>query len=74
LIENKFDQRTITDDNLMVDFICSKDFEDELIKFLCETNYLDCLIKEANFISLVPNIKKIFNAVINIHIVPTRIL
>ena len=72
IMETKLDQRTITDDNLMVDFICSKSFEEELITFLCETNYLEYLTEEASFHSFTPIIKKIFNAVIHNNIVPTR--
>jgi hypothetical protein len=71
---DKFDQKVILDDNLMVDFICSEMFSTELLNFLCETKYLDFLANDLNDTNSSDNIKKILNAVVNNKLIPYRII
>ena len=61
-ISDKFDQKTVTDDNLMVDFICSKSFEDEFFTFLNETQYIEYLTQEITDQNSL-NLQKIFNCI-----------
>ena len=69
-MKDKIDKNTIIDDALMVDYVCSKSFEDKFFPFLFETNYIEYLSGEQIDKGSMNAIEKIFNCVIESQIVP----
>lgn len=69
---DKFDPKVVVDENLMIDYICSEGFSEELLNFLCETNYLECISEERTPDSQ-ERVKKILDAVVKNRMIPYRI-